>query len=47
MVRGHEASKLPELDDRPVFKIHGMDYFYRQTGNDRNRVVAQLSSLRL
>lgn len=34
------------LDGRPVFKIHGMDYFYRQNGDDANNVSARLAALR-
>ena len=34
------------LDDRPVFKIHGMDYFYRQNGDDASKVTARLDTFR-
>jgi len=30
------------LDGRPVFKIHGLDFFYRQNGDDAKRVAARL-----
>ncbi len=32
------------LDGRPVFKIHGMDYFYRQNGDDAKKVTARLDT---
>ena len=35
-----------KIDGRPVFKIHGLDYFYQQNGNDPERVKARLSNLR-
>jgi hypothetical protein len=34
------------LDNRPVFKIHGMDYFYRQNGDDVMKVSARLDVFR-
>ncbi len=34
------------LDGRPVFKIHGMDYFYKQNGNDTNRIIARRDTFR-
>lgn len=44
-----EAMRNPSylrLDGRPVFKIHGLDYFYRQNGDDPSRVTARLDTLR-
>ncbi len=35
-----------KLDGRPVFKIHGMDYFYKQNGEQATRVKARLDTLR-
>lgn len=35
-----------KIDGRPVFKIHGMDYFYRQNGEEPNRVKSRLDTLR-
>ncbi len=35
-----------KLDGRPVFKIHGMDYFYKQTSDDPAKVKARLDTLR-
>ncbi len=34
------------LEGRPVFKIHGLDYFYRQNAEDPGRVTARLAVLR-
>ena len=34
------------LDGRPVFKIHGLDYFYRQNGDDSRKVTARLDTFR-
>ena len=34
------------IDGRPVFKIHGLDYFYRQNGEDPEKVRARLDTLR-
>jgi hypothetical protein len=34
------------IDGRPVFKIHGLDYFYQQNSNASARVKARLDSLR-
>lgn len=34
------------LDGRPVFKIHGLDYFYQQNGNEPKQVNAWLDVLR-
>jgi hypothetical protein len=34
------------LDGRPVFKIHGLDYFYRQNGDDARKVTARLDTFR-
>jgi hypothetical protein len=34
------------LDGRPVFKIHGLDYFYTQNGNDPEKVTARLNTFR-
>ncbi len=34
------------IDGRPVFKVHGLDYFYRQNGDDPARVKARLDVLR-
>jgi hypothetical protein len=34
------------LDGRPVFKIHGMDFFYKQNGDDTNKVTALLDTFR-
>ena len=31
---------------RPVFKVHGADYFFRQNGSDPKRVEARLDTLR-
>jgi hypothetical protein len=31
---------------RPVFKVHGLDYFHRQNGDDPARVKARLDTLR-
>ncbi len=35
-----------QLDGRPVFKIHGLDYFYKQNGDDTNRVIGRLNTFR-
>jgi hypothetical protein len=35
-----------KVDGRPVFKVHGLDYFYQQNGNDPERVKARLSRFR-
>ena len=35
-----------QLDGRPVFKIHGMDYFYAQNGDDSAKVAARLDTFR-
>ncbi|MGB8371149.1 MAG: hypothetical protein ACLPYZ_18225 [Limisphaerales bacterium] len=34
------------IDGRPVFKIHGMDYFYKQNGDDPKKVRARLDTFR-
>jgi len=34
------------LDGRPVFKVHGLDYFYRQNSDNPNNVKARLDTLR-
>jgi hypothetical protein len=34
------------LDGRPVFKIHGLDFFYQQNGNEQKQVNARLDVLR-
>jgi hypothetical protein len=34
------------IDGRPVFKIHGLDYFYRQNGDEAKRVTARLDMFR-
>jgi hypothetical protein len=34
------------LDGRPVFKIHGLDYFYRQNSDDSKKVAARLDTFR-
>lgn len=34
------------LDGRPVFKIHGLDFFYRQSGDDPKNVTARLDTFR-
>jgi hypothetical protein len=34
------------LDNRPVFKIHGLDYFYKQNGDDTNKVSGRLDTFR-
>jgi hypothetical protein len=34
------------LDGRPVFKIHGLDYFYQQNGSAQRQVTARLDCLR-
>jgi hypothetical protein len=34
------------LDGRPVFKIHGLDYFYRQNGDDPTKVQVRLDAFR-
>lgn len=35
-----------KIDGRAVFKIHGMDFFYKQNSNDAQRVTARLDTLR-
>lgn len=34
------------LDGRPVFKIHGMDYFYKQNGDDPVKLKTRLDTFR-
>ena len=34
------------IEGRPVFKIHGLDYFYQQTGGDPGRLANRLEVLR-
>jgi hypothetical protein len=34
------------VDGRPVFKIHGMDYFYQQNGDDPKKVTARIDTFR-
>jgi hypothetical protein len=34
------------IDGRPVFKIHGLDYFYKQNNEDPEKVKARLHTLR-
>lgn len=34
------------LDDRPVFKIHGLDFFYHQCGDEVKNVTARLDTFR-
>ena len=41
-----QHSSYLKIDGKPVFKIHGLDYFYQQNGNDPARVVARLDALR-
>jgi hypothetical protein len=43
------AMKSPsylKIDGRPVFKIHGMDFFYQQNGDDIGKVTGRLDTLR-
>jgi hypothetical protein len=35
-----------KIDGKPVFKIHGMDFFYKQNSNNVQRVTARLDTLR-
>ena len=35
-----------KIDGKPVFKVHGLDFFYQQNGNDSARVAARLDALR-
>ena len=35
-----------KIDGKPVFKVHGLDFFYQQNGNDPARVAARLDALR-
>ncbi|MEI6916146.1 MAG: hypothetical protein WCL39_13505, partial [Armatimonadota bacterium] len=35
-----------KLDGRPVFKIHGLDYFLRQNGGDPTRVARRIVNFR-
>jgi hypothetical protein len=35
-----------QLDGRPVFKIHGLDFFYKQNGDDPKRITARLDTFR-
>jgi hypothetical protein len=39
-------SSYLRLDGRPVFKVHGLDYFYKQNGDDPKQVIARLDTLR-
>ena len=39
-------SSYLRIDGRPVFKIHGLDYFYRQNGEEAKRVTARLDMFR-
>jgi hypothetical protein len=34
------------IDGRPVFKVHGLDFFYRQNGDDAKKVAARLDVFR-
>ena len=35
-----------KIDGNPVFKIHGLDFFYKQNGDDPRRVSTRLDTLR-
>src|SRR5208282_2979128 len=35
-----------KVDGRPVFKVHGLDYFLEQNGNESAKVKARLDTLR-
>jgi hypothetical protein len=34
------------IDGRPVFKIHGLDYFFKQNGDDTKKVTVRLDTFR-
>ncbi len=42
--RAMKHSSYLRLDGRPLFKIHGLDYFYRQNGDDPKRVISRLDT---
>jgi hypothetical protein len=44
-----QAMKHPsylQIDGRPVFKIHGLDFFYQQNGGDSAKIKARLDTFR-